>query len=291
MVGKAKPTSYYGRPVLKPPVWKAEVPWYFFTGGLAGASAVLAEGAALAGTDELARAARRVADLGVPSRFLNMLRVFRPTSPLSMGSWTLASFAPAAIGSWLLHGVDRLPRARRVAGGVAALLGPVMATYTGVLVADTAVPAWHEVGEQLPFLFAASSAASAGAVVSMLVDPAAATPARRLAITGAVAGLVGTEVVKRRAGAGAEAYERGRAARFARAATGLLGAGAATMVVLGRRRAGAVAAGAMVAAGVVCERWAIFAAGSQSADDPAQTIASQEPAASPDAEAPRPRRR
>ncbi|MGA8014466.1 MAG: NrfD/PsrC family molybdoenzyme membrane anchor subunit, partial [Candidatus Dormiibacterota bacterium] len=102
MVPDATPTSYYGHPVIKPPVWKPEVPLYLFTGGLAGGSALLTVGARLAGNDVLARRALLtglvavnvspvllIKDLGRPERFLNMLRVFKVTSPMSVGSWLL----------------------------------------------------------------------------------------------------------------------------------------------------------------------------------------------------------
>ena len=89
MVERAEPRSYYGRPVIKPPVWKPQVPWYFFTGGLTGAASTFALMSELAGRGRLARRASAVAmlagtaspvllitDLGRPERFLNMLRVF-----------------------------------------------------------------------------------------------------------------------------------------------------------------------------------------------------------------------
>src|SRR6185312_15572237 len=99
-------TGYYGLPLLKEPQWTPEVPLYFFVGGAAGASAVIATAAHLLTDDQrLVRSARMVAaaggvispallisDLGVPSRFLNMLRVFKLQSPMSMGAWTLAAF-------------------------------------------------------------------------------------------------------------------------------------------------------------------------------------------------------
>ena len=100
---RAELRSYYGRPVLKAPVWTDEIPLYFFAGGLAGASCGLAYLAGRRGDDELARRAwinaaaaigvsplLLVADLGRPQRFLNMLRLFKVTSPMSVGSWILA---------------------------------------------------------------------------------------------------------------------------------------------------------------------------------------------------------
>ena len=86
-----------------------------------------------------------IAELGRPERFLHMLRVAKPTSPMSMGSWLLAAhsgLASAAGGQRpdrhrSRPGVPRRARPR-------PLTGPLLATYTGVLLADTAVPAWHE---------------------------------------------------------------------------------------------------------------------------------------------------
>ena len=110
MVPEAEFASYYGRPVLKAPVWQApDIPGYLFLGGLAGASSVLAAGAQLSGHRELARAAKvgalgaislsaaaLVHDLGRPARFVNMLRVFKVTSPMSVGSWILSGYGPVA---------------------------------------------------------------------------------------------------------------------------------------------------------------------------------------------------
>ncbi len=69
---------------------------------------------------------------------------------------------------------------------VAALFGPPLATYTGVLIADTAVPVWHEGRQELPWIFGASASASAGAAACVFLDPADAGPARRLAVGGAL---------------------------------------------------------------------------------------------------------
>jgi formate-dependent nitrite reductase membrane component NrfD len=110
MVPEAEFTSYYGRPVIKEPVWgAADVAGYLFFGGLAGASSVLAASAHLSGHRDLARvakvgalgaislsAAALVHDLGRPARFPNMLRVFKPSSPMSVGSWLLAGYGPVA---------------------------------------------------------------------------------------------------------------------------------------------------------------------------------------------------
>ena len=103
-------SDYYGLPSLKAPVWTWEIPAYFFVGGAAGAAAVVAAVARVAGADPaLVRDARwlaavggaaspalLVSDLGRPERFLNMLRVFKLRSPMSVGAWTLVAFSNAA---------------------------------------------------------------------------------------------------------------------------------------------------------------------------------------------------
>ena len=195
--------SYYGRPYLKTPVWKPEIAGYFWIGGLAGASATLALAARLAGNRRLHRSALGAAlfgsvispallieDLGRPERFLNMLRVFKPTSPMSVGSWVLAGFGTTAGGAAVSEFTGILRPLGRLAELVAAALGPVLATYTGVLVADTAVPVWHESRRHLPLVFAGGAMASAGGLAVMTTPARRAGPARRLALIGAALELV-----------------------------------------------------------------------------------------------------
>lgn len=281
------PSSYYGRPILKAPVWKPLIPLYFFCGGLAGASSTLALAASRAGNDRLARSARLasmagaaasgpllVADLGRPARFLNMLRVMKPTSPMSMGTWLFSAFAPAAMVAGATEVTGRAPLLGRWGGTAAGLLGPAMTTYTAVLVSDTAIPAWHDGHRQLPFVFAGSSAASAGGVAMMLTPAAAAGPARRLAVGGALVELAASRAMEERLGAAGEPYRTGTAGRLARAARAATTAGA-LLTLAGRRRAAAVPAGALLAAGSLCTRLAVFRAGFESAADPAATVGPQ----------------
>jgi hypothetical protein len=299
----AEVRSYYGRPVLHHPVWKAEIPWYLFTGGLAGASSVLAAGARLSGRPQLARAARRVAfgsvlvspallisDLGRPGRFFNMLRVVRPTSPMNMGSWLLSVYGPSAGAAAVLDTVGVLPGVGRVADAVAAATGTVLTTYTGVLLADTSVPVWHEAHRELPFVFAASAATSAGAAAALFARPAEAGPARRLALAGLVAEQLCMRGMERRLGPLGVPYRKGPAGRYHRAATWLGRAGALTLSGArvaprgaGRQRAGGVklqraatvAGAGLLLASAVATRFAVYKAGFQSADDPAATIGPQ----------------
>ncbi|HEX6324276.1 MAG TPA: NrfD/PsrC family molybdoenzyme membrane anchor subunit [Vicinamibacterales bacterium] len=170
--------TYRDAPLLKPPVWTWEVPVYFFVGGAAGAAAVIAAaahfgGAPLAG---LARDAKWIAaigalisplllisDLGRPARFLNMLRVLKFQSPMSVGVWTLVVFSSAAVVSLLPLGV--LADAAAI---MAALTGAILATYTGVLIGATAIPVWARNVDILPVHFGASGLAAAVSILELL---------------------------------------------------------------------------------------------------------------------------
>jgi hypothetical protein len=178
--------EYYGLPLLKAPVWTWEVPAYFFVGGTAGAAAVIgAVARATGGRDDLARDARwiaaaggavspalLIADLGRPERFLNMLRVFKVRSPMSVGAWTLVAFSSAAGAAACADLVHRSSGGRvpvKVLGNAAEALsaatGLVLSTYTGVLIGATAIPVWSRNVALLPIHFGASGV---GAAVSIL---------------------------------------------------------------------------------------------------------------------------
>ena len=117
----------------------------------------------------------------MPERFLNMLRVFKPTSPMSVGSWLLAATGAAQTVATATELSGRLPRLGAGAQVCAGLSGPALATYTAALLSDTAVPVWHEARRELPALFAASSCASAGAAAALICDERVMVPAVRLA--------------------------------------------------------------------------------------------------------------
>ena len=292
MVPKADPEpyqSYYGRPILKRPVWLWQIPAYFFAGGIAAGSSLLAFGAMLTGRRRLARRARLTAlaglsastvflidDLGRPERFLNMLRVAKPTSPMSMGSWILAAYGPAVGAAATLDIAGRMPRAQALSTAAAAALAPAVATYTAVLIADTAIPVWHEGRRHLPFVFAGSAAASAGGMAAALTPVAEAGPARRLALLGAATELAAAHRMEEHLGEVGRVYREGKAGKRAQLARQLTVAGAATMAIAGRRRVGAVAGGVLLAAGAAMERFAIAEAGNQSAADPSFVVMTQQ---------------
>jgi formate-dependent nitrite reductase membrane component NrfD len=291
--------GYYGRPIVKEATWAStDIAGYFFLGGLAGASSVLAAGAQLSGRTALARPlklgaagaihlslAALIHDLGRPARFLNMLRVFKPTSPMSVGVWILFGYAPAAtlaaLGEIVPPGrlglpgrLVRLLRGPGTAG--AALLGPAVASYTGALLANTATPAWHEGHHEMPFVFV-GSAASAAAGLGLLCAPVSQNgPAVRLAVLGAAGEMSAVKLLERRAGLVAETYHEGRAGKLMRTAEGLTVAGVAGALSLGRRsRAAAALSGAALLAASACARFGIFEAGLASARDPKYTVQPQ----------------
>ena len=281
--------SYYGRPIVKEPTWTWEIPTYLFTGGLAGASAVLSSAARVSGNEKLARTALYVgaaadlvspvlliSDLGRPERFHHMLRVVKVTSPMNIGSWVLLVSGGASTTAAALQLLGRLRPLRMAASAVSTLAGPPLATYTGVLVADTAIPVWHDARRELPWIFGASAAASAGAAAAIFAHPRDAGPARRLAVAGVLAEGALMQAMELRLGTVGEVYHQGEAGKFSRAAKGLALAGAALLGTKGRKsRAAAVVGGALVCAGELCLRWAVYRAGFQSARDPKYVVESQ----------------
>jgi formate-dependent nitrite reductase membrane component NrfD len=281
--------SYYGHPVIKEPTWTWEIPCYFFTGGLGGASSVLGFSAKLFGNEKLSRTALYlgaisdavsapllISDLGRPERFHHMLRVFKVTSPMNVGAWVLTVAGGASNTAAVLELLGILKPVKVLAEIVASFFGPPLATYTGVLVADTAIPVWHEGRHELPWLFGASAAASAGAAAALFVEPGEAGPARRLAVAGAVGELVLTQAMETRLGEVGEVYRQGAAGAFGRAAKALSAAGAAVLATRGAEsRAAQVLGGALVCAGGMCLRWSVYKAGFQSARDPKYTVKPQ----------------
>jgi hypothetical protein len=288
-LGASQVPTQARRAVIKEPVWTWEIPCYFYTGGLAGASAILAQLAEGQGNAQLARRAWALAlggvavspvflisDLGKPARFFNMLRVFKVTSPMSVGTWILSA-SGVAIGLAAVHAWTGLfPRAGRAGGVAAAALGGPLGTYTAALVADTAIPVWHDARHELPFVFAGSAAASAGALATAWTPAEHAGPARWATVGGAVVEVAGTQLMEHRLGEVGTPYHEGVAGKLGMAAKALTTAGAATIALGGRRsRTAALAGAALVTAGSICERWSVFKAGFQSAARPQDTIGPQ----------------
>ena len=290
MVPDADFASYYGLPIINEPVWESpDIPAYFYLGGLAGASSALALGAQLTRRRGLARPAKVAAavgaglslaalvhDLGRPGRFYNMLRVFKPTSPMSVGSWLLAGYAPLSFVSAGSAVTGLFPAIGTAASIGAAALGPGVASYTGVLISNTAVPAWHEGHRQMPYLFVSSAATAAGGFGLLAAPRGQNEPARRTAMAGAAGELLLAKVMERRMGMVGQAYREGKAHRWMRTAEVLTLGGLAGAAVGARRsRLAAAVSGAALMAGSAFTRWGVFEAGLQSARDPAHTVVPQ----------------
>ncbi|MGH9527401.1 MAG: NrfD/PsrC family molybdoenzyme membrane anchor subunit, partial [Terriglobales bacterium] len=318
----ANPQSepYYGIPFLKRPTWKWQIASYFFLGGLAGGSFSLAALAGRFAGSEDAAALRQagfesslvallpcpvllVWDLGRPLRFHHMLRVWKPSSPMNLGSWLLTSFgAIAGIGAvHALGQADMLgpvsPWAQRLPMRAVSTLGLPLALgmtgYSGVLLAATSVPAWNQ-SPWLGGIFVASSFASAADLIHLhLTVRRQATPPldRALERISSLAKAVETGLLLAhclRSGRAGRALWWGRRGLQLWAGVGLGWAAAALAPAPqrlpsdnpagqhgGRKRA--IKAGLLALAGAFLIRWAIVHAGQESAGDPAAARAAARP--------------
>lgn len=181
--------GYYRIPLLKQPAWTWEIPLYFFVGGASGAAGVIGAIADYTGADrELVRHARwiaaagsvispalLIADLGRPERFLNMLRVFKPQSPMSVGVWTLVGFsagaAAAAFADFMQerYGPSLPLRILENAGDAASLVfGLPFSNYTGVLIGASTIPVWNRSAAELPLHFGASGLGAGVGILELM---------------------------------------------------------------------------------------------------------------------------
>ncbi len=293
-------TSYYGRPVVKESPWEIDIPIYLFSGGVAAGSALLAAGGDLTGRPALRRVGRLasagalgvsvgalVHDLGKPSRFLNMLRVAKLTSPMSVGTWLLSLHGTFAGTATLAELVDLGPRGwrrgplalvsrlGRPLGVLSALTAPPVAAYTAVLLSDTATPSWYAAYRELPFVFVGSAAGASGGLAMLAAPVAQAGPARAFAVGGAALELAAEKRMEASMGVAAEPLHQGKAGRYLRASKVLTAVGAAGALLSSRSRALSVLSGAALLAGSWCTRFGIFEAGQASARDPRYTVVPQ----------------
>ena len=285
--------SYYGRPILKVTRWKEpHLPAYLFLGEMSGGLAVVGAAAHATGRHSLARIARLAsavgayaggafltAELGRPERFMNMLRVAKPTSPMSMGSWILASHSGLVSAAGASEVTGRLAGLGALAGAGSAVTGPLLAAYPGVLFANTAVPAWHEAYREIPLLFAAGAMTAAGAVglaaSAVATDRTDFDAARRLAVIGAGLESAAGLALERRRGLSAEPYRTGDGGRLLVAARYLTLGGGVAALAARRSRTAAVASAALLIGGGICAKVGVLRAGKASAADPKYVVASQ----------------
>jgi formate-dependent nitrite reductase membrane component NrfD len=276
-------------PFIKPPVWTWEVSLYFWVGGIASGSAFVALAADLAGDEWTASVARKVAlgavapapllligDLGRPGRFLNMLRIFKPRSPMNLGAWCLMAFSVADTGAVALDLLGQ-PRAAKAVGAVTAGLGGYLGSYTGVLLAATAVPVWARSRIFLGPVFVSTATATGAAATRLVLVATGRRPVghpTQVALNRLQAAAMLTELVlsaanERRLGRAGNALSEGTPGRLFRAAKGLAAAGV-TLNLLGPRRTselGQHAASFLYLAAGLAFRFAWVEAGTASARD------------------------
>lgn len=288
--------GYYNLPMLKPPVWKWMIAAYFFVGGLAGMSGLIAVAALLKHDWPLVEAALWPAavgaiispilliwDLGRPTRFINMLRVLKVQSPMSLGSWFLAAFGGGAIPAllltlWHVHNIATgapLPAVHVlaiIAIVITAAAGIFLATYTGALLGATAVPAWHLHRAILPVKFGVAGLGSAAGLLELLGHRAPA-----LQVIGYGAAIAQTFVMLslelNKHGIADRVLHQGASGWTLRAGETLEGPLSLVLRLLG----GAPAAAVSFLLGALLTRFGWLAAGRRSATEPQAVLAAQEP--------------
>jgi formate-dependent nitrite reductase membrane component NrfD len=286
---RSAPVSEVNGPFIHAPVWSWEVATYFWFGGMASGAAFVALACDAAGDHRSAAIARKVslavvapgpvlliADLGRPERFLNMTRILKPRSPMNTGSWCLIAFSSTGAMA-LAADLLRRPKVARALGAVTALLGTYLGSYTGVLLACTAVPLWSGSRTILGPAFVATATAT-GAAATRLTLAASGLPhghpTRRALGTVETAAML-TELAisalgERRLGDVADALRRGRPGLYFRTAKTLVAIGI-SLRLLARRtgpREHELASVMYLAAGLLF-RFAWVYAGRASATDDA----------------------
>ncbi|GAB3133070.1 polysulfide reductase NrfD [Tsukamurella serpentis] len=294
--------SYYGRSIVKPPPWEWPVGAYLVLGGIAGGSSLLGAGAQLTGRTALRRNARLgalgaagvgalclVADLGKPMRFINMMRVVKVTSPMSLGSWILSGFM-GGIGVAGAAEIDRLLGERLPlgplrtvlhamqgpAGLAGAAFGSPLAVYTAVLLADTAVPTWNGTHRDLPFVFVSSAALASGGLAMVTTPTTETGPARAFAVAGVAGDVAAMKIMESRMDPTlVEPLHHGRPGTMLRWSERLAIAGGLGALFGGGRRPVAVVSGLALIGASALTRFGVFEAGLESTRDPRYVIEPQ----------------
>ncbi|MBV8863968.1 MAG: polysulfide reductase NrfD [Acidobacteriaceae bacterium] len=281
--------SYYDHAMLKQPTWIWSIPTYFYVGGVAGVSGAFAAAAQVVAPDSMRAlithgrwiatfggaisAGLLIHDLGRPERFLYMLRVFRPTSPMSMGSWILTTFSTCMSAAAVLPLGPRIVRPLAYPLGLlGGILGLGLSGYTGVLISQTAVPVWQESYRTMPVMFLASGTAAAAAFLGFFRFNRQETRAiERFGLVGKITEFASAFVLER------DANQVPRVARPLK--TGLSGflwqtakvltvAGIVLSLTPGNGRGKRIASDLIGTAGSLFLRFGIFFAGKVSARDP-----------------------
>jgi formate-dependent nitrite reductase membrane component NrfD len=288
--------GYYGLPMLKRPLWGWEIALYFVAEGVSSGCFVLATMAELFGSGRYSRLIRSaryiafaslvpcppllIADLGRPERFHHMLRIVKPSSPMSLGAWALLLYGqPAALLALAeLAGLTWMPT--RLLSLVGLPFAFFLVAYPGILLSTTSIPVWAHTRFLGPLLGASSmaSAASALAIATALdpqTDEQTRSAVRRIEMASQVCETVALAAYLRTAGPAAAPLTTGRHSRLLR--YGAFAAGIAAPALIGavigisrkkHSRAVAVISGLLGLAGSLALKWAIVHAGRDSAEDP-----------------------
>ena len=288
--------SYYDTPLLKPPVWIWSIPAYFYVGGVAGVGATLGAAAQLIAPDSMrslvlkarwtatiggaVSAGLLIHDLGRPLRFLNMLRVFRVSSPMSMGSWILSIFSTAAGAAAVLPLGPKLFRPLAYPFGlIAGLFGLGLSGYTGVLISQTAVPVWQQAYRTTPILFLASGTAAASAFFEFFTLNSKETETvERFGLMGKVveyAATVAMESDANRIERVGRPLQQGLSGTLWQAAKVLTIAATLVSLSPGKSKAKRITSGILGSLASLSLRFGIYYAGKASARDPRATFAVQ----------------
>ncbi len=288
--------SYYGYPMLKQPAWIWSIPTYFYVGGMAGVTGTLSAAAQVFAPDSMpsliahgrwiatfggaVSAGLLIHDLGRPKRFLYMLRVFRPTSPMSMGSWILSLFSTCMGGAAVLPLGPRLFRPLAYPLGLlGGVLGLGLSGYTGVLISQTAVPLWQESYRIMPVMFLASGTAAAAAFLQFFRFNRQEDEAiERFGLIGKFTELASAIVLEREASQVARVgrpLKTGLSGFLWQTAKVLTAAGIILSLSPGSGRGKRIISGILGTAGSLFLRFGIFFAGKASARDPRASFEQQ----------------
>jgi formate-dependent nitrite reductase membrane component NrfD len=288
--------TYYDRPVLREPVWIWAVPAYFYVGGVAGAVATLGAAVQAVARDRMWTLVVRcrwiaalggmlgtallIYDLGRPERFLNMLRVFRISSPMSVGSWVLAAAGSFTFGSAVLaHTRGPLRKLGDLSGYIAALAGLPLAGYTAVLIANTAVPVWQAARKHLPFLFMGSAMASAASLLKFFsLSRAEEKSVDAFYVAGLSTELASEFLMEKQVSTVepvGKPLEEGVSGALLKAAKVMSIIGLVLALLPGRSRPKRILEGMLGTLSSICLRFGIFYAGNVSSRDPRATFHQQ----------------
>jgi formate-dependent nitrite reductase membrane component NrfD len=288
--------TYYDRPVIKKSVWSWDIPAYYYVGGATGCAMVLGAAATLLDADEFRGMIRQsrvigvtgatisgallIHDLGMPSRFLHMLRVFRPTSPMSMGTWILMTFSTASGVAFLAEfGPEQIRFLGTTAATVAGLFGLGLSGYTGVLVANTTVPLWQRPHRLLPLLFLSSAVGSAASLFDVLGGNEKEQRAATIFGTaGKLADMAVSKLMEQDLATVPQAVRplrEGFSGMLWQSAFLLTGASLVLTLVAGKKRGVRRVAGILGTLGAVCTRFGVHYAGQASAMNPRATFDQQ----------------